>query len=189
MLSTATRIGWGIDACSRFIPTRRAFLLLPALLGLTSVAMAQDPILFDGPEPASIHGARRLPSRPVPVAGPALPTWRYQLSSPVNGISYSGYMVGTDPFRRGPRTVTIPVIVQFTNSTTGLTTTFDPSTVPDAACTAGLSAMSLVENSPVFQNQPWTLNGVNVGTTQYIDAFQRSISGTMKRKGAITTRC
>jgi len=138
--------------------------------------MAQDPILFDGPEPASIHGARRLPSRPVPVAGPALPTWRYQLSSPVNGISYSGYMVGTDPFRRGPRTVTIPVILV-------------PVIVPDAACTAGLSAMSLVENSPVFQNQPWTLNGVNVGTTQYIDAFQRSISGTMKRKGAITTRC
>lgn len=34
--------------------------------------------------------------------------------------------------------------------------------------------MSLVENSPIFQNYPWTLNGVNVGVTQYLDAFQRS---------------
>ena len=34
--------------------------------------------------------------------------------------------------------------------------------------------MSLVENSPIFQNYPWTLNGVDVGVTQYLDAFQRS---------------
>jgi hypothetical protein len=34
--------------------------------------------------------------------------------------------------------------------------------------------MSVVENSPLFENYPWTLNGVNVGMTQYIDAFQRS---------------
>ena len=97
----------------------------------------------------------------------------------MNGTSYSGYMVGTDPFLRGARTTTIPVIlvpfiVQFTNTTTGFTTTFDPSTAPDAGCTAGQTAMSLVENSPIFQNRPWTLNGVDVGVTQYIDAFQRS---------------
>jgi hypothetical protein len=34
--------------------------------------------------------------------------------------------------------------------------------------------MNLVENSPIFQNYPWTLNGVAVGVTQYIDAFQRA---------------
>jgi len=34
--------------------------------------------------------------------------------------------------------------------------------------------MSLVENSPIFEKYPWTLNGVNVGVTQYLDAFQRS---------------
>jgi hypothetical protein len=66
------------------------------------------------------------------------------------------------------------MIVQFTNTTTGFTATFDPSTAPDAGCTAGLTAMSLVENSPIFQNFPWTLNGVDVGVTQYIDAFQLS---------------
>jgi hypothetical protein len=34
--------------------------------------------------------------------------------------------------------------------------------------------MSLVESSPIFQSQNWTLNGVDIGTTQYIDAFQRA---------------
>jgi hypothetical protein len=88
-------------------------------------------------------------------------------------------MVGADPFRLGHRVTTIPVIlvpfiIQFTNTTTAFTTTFDPSTAPDAGCTAGQTAMSLVENSPIFQDYQWTLNGVDVGTTQYIDAYQRS---------------
>ena len=64
--------------------------------------------------------------------------------------------------------------MQFTNTTTGFATTFDPATAPDAGCTAGQTAMSLVENSPIFQRRDWTLNGVDVGVTQYIDAFQRS---------------
>jgi len=89
-------------------------------------------------------------------------------------------MVGTDPFLRDRnKTTTIPVIlipfiVQFTNTSTGFTTTFDPSTAPDASCTAGQTVMSLIENSPIFQNYSWTLNGVNVGTTKYVDAFHRS---------------
>lgn len=141
--------------------------------------MAQDPIPTDGREPVAIHGARRFPTRPVSDAAPGLPIWHYDVVSPVNGASYSGYIVGTDPFLRGARTTSIPVIlvpfiVQFTNTSTGFTTTFDPSTAPDAGCTAGQTAMSLVENSPIFQNYPWTLNGVDVGMTQYLDAFQRS---------------
>jgi hypothetical protein len=59
---------------------------------------------------------------------------------------------------RGARRTTVPVIlipfiVQFTNTTTGFTTTFDPSTAPDTGCTAGQTAMSLVENSPIFQSR------------------------------------
>jgi len=88
-------------------------------------------------------------------------------------------MVGADPFLHGMRTTNIPVIlvpfiVQFTNTTTGFATTFDPSTAPDTGCTAGLTAMTLVENSPIFQNSAWTLNGIDAGVTQYIDAYQRS---------------
>jgi hypothetical protein len=149
------------------------------LLALAGLTMAQEPIPIDGREPTSIHGARRFPRPPVADTGTGLPIWHYDVVSPLNGASYSGYMVGTDPFLRGARTTTIPVIlvpfiVQFTNISTGFTTTFDPSTTPDAGCTAGQTAMSLVENSPIFQNYHWTLNGVDVGVTQYLDAFQRS---------------
>jgi len=163
----------------RFTARVSALRWLTGLLAFSAVTLAQDPISIDGPEPSSIHGARRTATRPVAKSGPGLPIWPYQVISPVNGVPYGGYMVGTDPFLRGARTTTIPVIlvpfiVQFTNTATGFTTTFDPSTAPDVGCTAGQTAMSLVENSPIFQNYPWTLNGVDVGVTQYIDAFQRA---------------
>jgi hypothetical protein len=110
---------------------------------------------------------------------PALPIWNYEIVSPLDGLSYRGYMVGTSPFNRGARTTTVPVllvpfIVTFRNTTSGFTTTFDPSTAPDPGCTANQTVMSLVENSPIFQPRDWTLNGVYVGNTQYIDAFQRA---------------
>jgi hypothetical protein len=149
------------------------------LLAFAGFTMAQERSPIERREPTSIHSARRFPRRPGADGGTGLPIWHYDLVSPLNGASYSGYMVGTDPFLRGARTTTIPVIlvpfiVQFTNISTGFTTTFDPSAAPDAGCTAGLTAMSLVENSPIFQNYSWTLNGVDVGVTQYLDAFQRS---------------
>jgi hypothetical protein len=130
--------------------------------------------------------ARALPkagvgavSAPTVVAAPSLPTWSYQIKSPVDGQFYNGYMVGTSPFNRGARSTTIPVvliplIVVFHNTTSGFTTTFDPTSTPDAGCTGNQTAFSLIQNSPVFQNSPWTLNGVNVGNTQYVDAFRRA---------------
>src|SRR5215472_16385426 len=158
---------------------RLSFLpCLAWLWAFSRVTLAQEPIPIDGSEPTAVHGLR-LPPRPIRNAGSGLPIWHYQVTSPVDGVSYTGYMVGSDPFGRGPRTITIPVVlvpfvVQFTNTTTGFTATFDPSAAPDTGCTSGLTAMSLVEDSPIFQTYPWTLNGVDVGVTQYIDAFQQS---------------
>jgi hypothetical protein len=88
-------------------------------------------------------------------------------------------MVGTSPFNRGARTTTIPVvlipvIVVFHNTTSGFTATFDPTSSPDAGCTGNQTAFSLVENSPIFQSRAWTLNGISVGNTQYVDAFERA---------------
>src|SRR5215469_9791832 len=152
---------------------------LIGLIVFSGVTMAQlGPI--DWAEPSAIDGARRMPPRTLTGAGPALPIWHYHIFSPVNNTAYSGYMVGTDPFLRDRITTTtipvvlVPFVVQFTNTSTGFTTTFDPSTAADAGCTAGQTVMSLVENSPVFQSLPWKLNGIDVGTTQYIDAYQRS---------------
>src|SRR6516162_8676117 len=77
--------------------TALALQRLAGLLAFAGVTMAQDPRPIDRREPASIHGARRFPTLPVADAGPGLPIWHYEVVSPVNGASYSGYMVGTDP--------------------------------------------------------------------------------------------
>lgn len=154
-------------------------LMLTAFAG---VMTAQDPVPIDGAEVTLVHGPRRISTRPVVNGSPGLPIWRYQIVSPENGLTYNGYLLGSDPVLRGEKnngTTTIPVIlvpfvVKFTNTSSGFTTMFDPSAAPDGGCTAGQTAMSLVENSPIFQNYPWTLNGVDAGTTQYIDAYQRS---------------
>jgi len=149
------------------------------LLAFSGLIWAQESLPTDTSEPVSIHSRIRLPSRAFRTPGPGLPIWRYHFVSPVNGSAYTGYMVGADPFRESAGTIAIPVIlvpliVQFTNTSAGFTTTFDPTTAPDLGCTAGQTAMSLVENSPIFQNYPWTLNNVDVGVTQYPDAFQRA---------------
>ncbi len=161
--------------------TRRRLALscLAGLLAFSRLARPQDPIQTLVSEPTSIHSVLRPPPRTPRNTGPELPIWHYQFVSPVSGSTYNGYMVGADPFRPRAGTLTIPVllipfVVQFTNTTTGFTTSFDPSAAPDAGCTAGQTALSLVENSPIFQNYPWTLNGVDMGVTQYLDVFQRA---------------
>ena len=41
-------------------------------------------------------------------------------------------------------------------------------------CAGGRSTVDLVNSSPILNSSPYTMNGVNVGTTQYVDAFQRA---------------
>lgn len=36
------------------------------------------------------------------------------------------------------------------------------------------TTLSVVQNSPIFQSTDWVMNGVDVGTAQYIDGFQRA---------------
>ena len=167
---------------------RIAFLFCAALITAATASLkGQDPIPIppDEAPPVDINDANRPNSMGLRIlaqpdaSDASLPTWRYQLSSPITGIAYGGSMVGTSPFNRGARATTVPVIlvpfvITFQNTTTGFSTSFDPSAAPDAGCTAGQTAMSLVENSPLFQSRDWTLNGVYVGKTQYIDAYQRA---------------
>ena len=53
---------------------------------------------------------------------------------------------------------------------------YDP-TQPDACVTGNPTDISIIANSPIFTNNPWAMNGVSIGTTQYIDAFQRAEFG------------
>ena len=132
-------------------------------------------------------------------ANSALATFNYTTVSSRDGNTYSGAMVGEDPFSSGPFTTTtvdtpiIPLIittksVAFKVSKGGILsrikgfTTFDP-TVADNACLSSPNnvPLALAVQSPIFQATDFSFGPTSVGTTQYIDAFQRgnfSLQGT-----------
>jgi hypothetical protein len=55
-------------------------------------------------------------------------------------------------------------------------TIFDPTAVERCGNGAGkgLTGVQLFQGAPLFDTLPWTMNGVNVGTTQFADAFRRA---------------
>jgi hypothetical protein len=103
-----------------------------------------------------------------------LPMFSYtiQASAALGSGVYSGSIVGRSPLNRGKTTTTIPTqIIPLVITVSGVT--YDP-TQPDACVTGSPTDISIITNSPIFTNNASTMNGVNVGTTQYIDAFQRA---------------
>jgi hypothetical protein len=102
--------------------------------------------------------------------------WAYNTTSSRNGRNYSGVMVGLDPTSNQTSTTVIttqivPLIFQMPDG--GV---FDP-TAPDACAAAplaGAADLTLFQQSPIFLNHAYAMNGVNVGTTQYVDAFQQA---------------
>jgi hypothetical protein len=121
----------------------------------------------------------------------SLATFSYTVTSSRDGNTYTGSMVGQDPFTPGFTTTTVttpvvPLIITFNAVATGLDkhsllkrkkgiTTFDP-TVADTACLSSPNdvPVTLVEQSPIFQSVDFQFGSTDVGTTQYIDAFQRA---------------
>ena len=107
-------------------------------------------------------------------ASSTIPMWAYSVVSPLDGNLYSGQMVGRSPLFHGHRATTIPVYlvpVILTFASTG--TAFDP-TSPDPCLSSNNTVLRVVQNSPIFQNFTYIINGADVGNTQYVDAFQRA---------------
>lgn len=106
-------------------------------------------------------------------SGQTIALWNYSQLA-YDGKTYMGTMVGRSPFANGHRVTTIPTViipVILTFQDTG--TVFDP-TAPDSCSPNGNSVENLVLQSPLFKSVSFTMNGVNVGNTQYLDAFQRA---------------
>jgi hypothetical protein len=105
--------------------------------------------------------------------GQTIALWNYSQVA-YDGRTYAGTMVGRSPFAHGHRVTTIPtfiVPVTFTFQDTG--TVFDPTT-PDPCAPKGDSVDTLVLQSPLFRPVNFIMNGVDVGSAQYLDAFQRA---------------
>jgi hypothetical protein len=165
---------------------KRAFLL-PAFVAAGLMA-AVVPTVFaqeDSAPPPLVAHFKTLPLHGPSIKGfhaatvPAvvgttqtLPMWTYRVTSPVDGNSYSGVMVGASPYFNGARTTNIPTMVIPLVITLPDGTVYDPTKVNP--CFSNGSPLAQVQASPVFQPLPYALGGITMGTGQYIDEFQRA---------------
>jgi hypothetical protein len=101
-------------------------------------------------------------------AGTTLPMWSSSIAS--GGTTYNYTMLGTSPFA-APKTTTIPIKLYAVKFTFANGAVFDAAR---PACGDTESVVQRTLNSPVFQKSAIVSNGVKVGTTEYVDAFQRA---------------
>jgi hypothetical protein len=163
------------------VPHRLQFLNPPTSL---QRPMAADAVRSAVTGSAAVNGA---------AGANLLPVFSYQVVSIRDGFLYDGVIVGANPGTRGSaaqvsvKAQLIPVILQFHTlgvsfdpntgviATTSGNRTSDP-TMPDTACFAGSVNIprDVMLQSPIFKNADFNFGGTDVGTTQYVDAFQRA---------------
>ena len=145
---------------------------LTSVAFLSGIILAQErptPILprYTVMKPA--HAIDPLAYREMEPAAKALPIWGAFFM--YKNVPYGFYMIGTDPSAGSAtskiKLVIIPVAVRFSNGKM-----LDP-TQP-VQCHGTKSALTLTEQSPILANADWNQGGTDVGTTQYLDAFQRA---------------
>lgn len=110
------------------------------------------------------------PSTPMTrlAASPNVPLWNGSFTYLTR--TYQFTMVGTDP-ALGSATTTVPVVIVPLKIMFSGAVTLSAS---DPVCGDSMSATTLALDSPLFQAYPFLPGGTDVGTTQYIDAFQRA---------------
>jgi hypothetical protein len=149
-------------------------IALLASLALTSLALAQDssatpPVHKSRPMYAIMPARLRSDLLIAPAA--TLSTWNGSFVS--SGTTYNYNMVGSAPSSNTSTTVSaivIPVKIVIT-ARNGTKTTFDPAHVLSNGNTVTTNTVT----SPIFDSTTtYVQGGVNVGTTQYIDAYQRA---------------
>jgi hypothetical protein len=162
-----------------------------AILSFASGTSAQQSKLnaYSSSAPATDSAGNTL-STAQAAANSNLATFTYTVTSSRDGNSYSGAMVGKNPFGSDlstttVNTVVIPVILTTNSIATKITngsvittkpgtTVFDP-TAADNSCLSSPNnvPVTLMSQSPIFQSEPFQFGPTAIGTTQYIDAFQR----------------
>ena len=172
----------------RFAPAHALSVTLLALLSTVPFSAAQVRPIEPGTErpmfrrlPAKLHAPRTT----LEMATTPLKTWNGSFS--YNGKTYRYNMVGTAPSGGASTTVAveiIPVKVVIT-SRSGVKTTYNPSHVLSNGNTATANTIA----SPLFKKISFTSGGVNMGTTQYIDAYQRANFWGTSRATPVTTCC
>jgi hypothetical protein len=159
---------------TRFVPKFQILsLIMLACLLLTGVGTAQESDIVPGSErpmftrlPATLHQPRNT----IEAASTPLKTWNGSFT--YQGTTYSYNMVGTQPSANTSTTVQVEIIpIKIVISGhRGVTTTYDPAHVLSNGKTVTANTVA----SPIFASIPFTSGGTSMGTTQYIDAYQRA---------------
>lgn len=155
---------------------RRSFASLSSIavlcltcLGLITSALAQN-APEEKPRP---RYAIMAPHLRTDVATPAASLEGWNGSFVYGGTTYKYNMVGSAPSSNTTASITtyiIPVKITITHRN-GTKSVFDPEHV----LSNGNTVVTNTVDSPLFESSTtYTLGGVDVGTTQYIDAFQRA---------------
>jgi hypothetical protein len=119
--------------------------------------------------PAAVPFASAVPFGSVPMFSVSLMNIPYLARGGKGGF---GVMVGTNPAGTLPyKPSNIPTVVIPLRVTIGASV-FDPA-APNP-CDGNISAVDRFNGSPLVQPAPMVFNGVNVGTTQYVDGFRRA---------------
>jgi hypothetical protein len=123
-------------------------------------------------------------------SGATLPVWNFQVISSRDNRIYQGVIVGQNPADRANPSVSVPgqlvpIILKTHSVATAISntgiistapgdTTFDPTVADSCLAAPNNVPVTLMRQSPVLSNADFNIGGTDVGTTQYIDAFQRA---------------
>jgi len=154
-------------------------VLLANVFGLAVGLFAQDYTEPERPQayytvvpPKNISSGALL----APTSATSIPLWNYSIVSPLDSHTYSGTMVGRSPFFHGARTTNVATIIVPLKIVFSTGATFDP-TATDTTCSPSGTPLALTQQSPLFTPLDITMGGtggVDMGVTQYVDAFQRA---------------
>ncbi len=156
---------------------KRTLLSLLCCVASVSLAHGQQPVPrgYYTAIPAKGTGNLQAPS----LTSPSLPLWTYNVtaSAPLGGAAFTGSIVGRSPFSHGKTTTSIntqivPLVITIADGTS--TRVYDPTAVNPCVTPGSHTDVEAITSSPIFTNNPWVMNTVAIGTTQYIDANQRA---------------
>jgi hypothetical protein len=153
-----------LKAAKYAIPAGVALLAFGTSAGVVGAAGSARQAAATSQAPRPLFAVLHSPqSRTINTAG--APTWNFSYS--YLATTYTDTFVGTNP--TGGTSTTVPTyIIPIKMSLSG----FAPS--PSKKLSNGKTVIANTTASPIFQNLDYKQGGTDVGTTQYIDAFQRA---------------
>jgi hypothetical protein len=154
------------------------FFVAAVLIILRALAVAQDATPITQPLHAyytygQLKGVTTQEALRGAAAATTIPMWSYTVTANRDGSTRAGVMVGRSPFFHGARTTAIPAFIVPVKVHMPDGGVFDPG-ASDSKCLGSKVPTTVFQNSPLFQATDFFMNGTDIGTAQYIDAFQRA---------------